>query len=116
MVAVLIGDQASKPQGGVRSVSDPEVLQALRAVNDPEIGINIVDLGLVYRAERMPEGIEVALTLSTRSCPLGELLIEEARAVLDRRFADTPSIQVELVWDPPWTPDRTSAAVRRQFG
>ena len=96
-------------------MDDHDVLQALRSVNDPEIGMNIVDLGLVYRAERKPEGIEVALTLSTPSCPMSEMLVEEAREALRAQFADTPSIRVELVWDPPWTPDRMSEAARRQL-
>jgi metal-sulfur cluster biosynthetic enzyme len=82
-------------------------------VNDPEIGVSIVELGLVYRAERNPEGIEVALTLSTPSCPLSEMLVEDVREALRRRFSDAPTIHVELVWDPPWTPDRMSETARR---
>jgi metal-sulfur cluster biosynthetic enzyme len=97
-------------------MDDADILQALRAVNDPELGINIVDLGLVYRAERRPEGIAVAMTLSTPTCPLSELLLEEARAALAARFPDARAIDVELVWDPPWSPDRMSAAARRQLG
>ena len=92
---------------------DHDLLEALKGVNDPELGINIVDMGLVYRAVRTPAGIEVAFTLTTPSCPLGELLAEEAREVLRRQFSDAPSIQVELVWDPPWSPDRMSEAARR---
>jgi metal-sulfur cluster biosynthetic enzyme len=99
-----------------RALNDEEVLAALRTVFDPEIGINIVDLGLVYRAVRKPDGIEVQLTLSTPSCPMSEMLVEEAREGLQRSFADVPSIKVELVWDPPWTPDRMSEAARRQLG
>jgi len=94
-------------------MNDPDVLQALRAVIDPEIGINIVDLGLVYRAVRNPDGIDVALTLSTPSCPLGDLLLADAREALRARFADAPAIRVELVWEPMWTPDRMSDAARR---
>ena len=96
-------------------MDDSDVLQALRGVDDPEIGVNIVELGLVYRAERKPDRIEVALTLSTPSCPLSEVLIEQAREVLHARFPDMPTIHVELVWDPPWTPDRMSEAARRQL-
>lgn len=96
-------------------MNDPVVLQALKNVNDPEIGMNIVDLGLVYRAERTPNGIEVALTLSTPSCPLSEMLIEEVQGALQARFADAPVIRVELVWDPPWTPERMSETARRQL-
>jgi metal-sulfur cluster biosynthetic enzyme len=96
-------------------MNDDEVLQALKAVIDPELGVNIVDLGLVYRAERQPGGIEVAVTLSTPSCPLSEMLIEEAREALRARFVDAPAIRVELVWDPPWTPDRMSEAARSRL-
>jgi metal-sulfur cluster biosynthetic enzyme len=94
-------------------MDDPDVLQALRAVIDPEIGINIVDLGLVYLAARNPDGIDVALTLSTPSCPLGDLLLADAREALRAQFADAPAIRVELVWEPMWTPDRMSDAARR---
>jgi metal-sulfur cluster biosynthetic enzyme len=94
-------------------MDDQDVLQVLRGVNDPEIGVNIVDLGLVYRAQRTAEGVDVALTLSTPSCPLSELLLEEAREALRTRFADAFAIKVELVWDPPWTPERMSDAARR---
>jgi len=93
-------------------MNDPDVLAALRRVIDPEIGLNIVDLGLVYRAERGPQGIEVSLTLSTPSCPLAEMVVEEARAALQANFAEAAAIRVELVWDPPWTPDRMSEAAR----
>ena len=92
-----------------------DVLQTLRSVIDPELGINIVDLGLVYRAERKDEAIEVDLTMSTPSCPLAEMLVEEAREALQARFPEA-AIQVELVWDPPWTPDRMSEAARHQLG
>jgi metal-sulfur cluster biosynthetic enzyme len=97
-------------------VNDNELLEALKAVNDPEIGINIVDLGLVYRAERKTSGIEVGIALTTPSCPLGEMLLEEAREALRRRFPEAPSIRVELVRWPPWSPERMSEAARRQLG
>ncbi len=97
-------------------MNDPDILAALKGVNDPEIGINIVDLGLVYRAERAARGIEVTLTLSTPSCPLSEMIVEEVRDALQARFADAPAITVELVWDPPWTRDRMSEAARQLLG
>ena len=92
---------------------DNALLEALQGVNDPELGINIVDLGLVYRAVRTPAGIDVALTMTAPSCPLGEMLVEEARGALRREFPDAATIQVELVWDPPWTPDRMSEGARQ---
>jgi metal-sulfur cluster biosynthetic enzyme len=109
---VASGDDAI----GSNGVNSPDLLEALKAVNDPELGVNIVDLGLVYRAELGPQGIEVALTLSTPSCPLGEMIVEEACEALRAKFADSPVIHVDLVWDPPWTPDRMSEAARRILG
>jgi metal-sulfur cluster biosynthetic enzyme len=96
-------------------MTDHDLLEPLKSVNDPEIGINIVDLGLVYRASRTAAGIEVALTLTTPSCPLGEMLAEEVRDALRKAFPDAPSIEVDLVWDPPWSPDRMSEAARQQL-
>ncbi len=97
-------------------MSDPDILLALKNVIDPELGINVVDLGLVYRADHSATGIEVALTMTTPSCPLGEMIMEEARLALGERFPEAPSINVELVWDPPWSPERMSAEARGQLG
>lgn len=81
----------------------PDVLEVLHGIVDPEVGVNIVDLGLVYRAELKADAIDVAMTMTTRACPLGEMMLEEARAALSRRFPDL-RIATSLVWDPPWTP------------
>ncbi|WP_336490534.1 metal-sulfur cluster assembly factor [Methylobacterium nigriterrae] len=90
----------------LRAEVNPEVLNCLEDVLDPEVGISVVHLGLVYRAVRTPERIEVDLTLTARTCPLGGLIVEDARTCLTRRFVDCPSLQVRLVWNPIWTPDR----------
>lgn len=87
------------------SVLDPDILNCLQEVLDPEIGLSIVDLGLVYQAARTPDGIDVALTLTTRACPLGELIVGQARECLARRFQDVPRMDVKLVWEPIWNPD-----------
>ena len=93
-----------------------DILAALKGVVDPELGINIVDLGLVYGVARSAAGIEVALTMTSESCPLSELLIDDVKEALHARFADAPSIRVELVWSPPWSLDRLSEEGRRQLG
>ena len=85
---------------------DPDFLDSLQEVMDPEVGLRVVDLGLVYRAERGDDGVDVALTLTTRACPLGEMILEDARERLVRRFQDVPRVAVALVWSPIWTPDR----------
>ena len=93
-----------------------EIRAALKTVIDPELGINIVDLGLVYHAERNATGIAVELTMTTPACPLGEMMSEEVRRVLGERFSDVADIRVDIVWDPPWSPDLMSEESRRQLG
>jgi len=95
---------------------DRDILDALKGVYDPELGVNIVDLGLVYRAARGEDGIEVDITMTTRACPLGEMIVREAQDALRARFPDAKSVEVLLVWDPPWSPERMNAHALRQFG
>ncbi|KLK89504.1 hypothetical protein AA309_30975 [Microvirga vignae] len=84
---------------------DPAILECLSDVMDPELGLSVVDLGLVYQALRTPDAVEVALTLTTRACPLGGMIVEEARERLSHRFQDASRIDVRLVWEPVWKPD-----------
>lgn len=89
-----------------RDVLDPDVIDCLLDVLDPEVGVSVVHLGLVYRAVRTPGRVEVDLTMTARTCPLGGMIIDDARDCLGRRFNDCPTILVRLVWSPAWTPDR----------
>jgi metal-sulfur cluster biosynthetic enzyme len=93
-----------------------EILAALKVVIDPELGINIVDLDLVYDVVHKANGIEIALTMTTPACPLGEMMTEEIKHVLRDRFPDITDVRVELVWDPPWSPELMSVESRRQLG
>jgi len=95
---------------------DDDILSALKTVIDPELGINIVDLGLIYHAARNANKIDIALTMTTPACPLGEMMSEEIKLVLRNRFPDLTDVRVELVWDPPWSPELMSEESRRQLG
>jgi metal-sulfur cluster biosynthetic enzyme len=97
-------------------MSDDDILAALKSVIDPELGINVVDLGLVCRAARVADAIEVALAMTSPACPLGEMMVEEARLALQESFPDASSIHVELVRDLAWSPERMSEEGRRQLG
>jgi metal-sulfur cluster biosynthetic enzyme len=88
---------------------DPDILVCLDTVIDPEIGLSIVELGLVYRAARTPEGIQVSITLTTRACPIGEMILDDIRERLAARFQDVNRIDVNLVWEPLWHPGRISS-------
>ena len=84
---------------------DPGLCDCLRDVLDPEIGLNIVDLGLVIEARQSTEEVAVKLTLTSRACPLGELVIADVRERIAATYPTVARVNVDLVWDPVWTPD-----------
>jgi len=96
--------------------TDDAVWDALRTVNDPEVGMNVVDLGLVYGVEVDGADVRVALTMTSPACPLGDVIVENAAAVIRAAAPGAGKVDVALVWDPPWTPDRMSEAARAKFG
>jgi len=96
--------------------SEQEVRAVLTGVNDPELGVNIVDLGLVYGIEVSAAGIFIKLTMTTPACPLHEYLTKACDDAIRGRFPEVSSVHVELVWEPPWDPSRMSQAARKQLG
>jgi metal-sulfur cluster biosynthetic enzyme len=84
---------------------DPGLCECLRDVLDPEIGLNIVDLGLVLSADRSAERIRVRLTLTSRACPLGELVLSEVHEKVAASYPEVARVDIKLIWDPIWTPD-----------
>jgi metal-sulfur cluster biosynthetic enzyme len=84
-------------------------LAALEQVIDPEIGLNIVDLGLVYQIDfdEQAKKIYLAMTLTTAFCPMGEAISSAARRVMENTFSDS-DISLELVFNPPWSSERIS--------
>lgn len=92
------------------------IRDALRKVIDPEAGMNVVDLGLVYGIRIDADGIAVDLTMTSPACPMGEMIVRDAREALGALGEAAGAISVNLVWDPPWSPDRMSEAARRHFG
>lgn len=96
--------------------TEDRVREALRSVDDPEVGMNIVDLGLVYRVDVAPELVRVELTMTTPACPMGELITDNARSAVAAALPQNVGVDVVLVWDPPWTPDRMSESARQTFG
>jgi metal-sulfur cluster biosynthetic enzyme len=97
-----------------QDVSADAVWDALRQVIDPEIGINIVDLGLVYDVRVDGDAVTVDYTLTTMGCGLGPVIESEIFEVLRGLGAD--NARVDLVTVPPWSPDRISAEAREMLG
>ncbi len=95
----------------------PELARALLSdVIDPELGVNIVDLGLVYEVTVDCGGVvEIEMTLTTPGCPLGGFLEDQIRACLTV-LPQVSDVSVRLVWDPPWEPEAMSDAAREQLG
>ena len=88
-------------------------MDALREVIDPEIGINIVDLGLVYGLECEDGKVHARLSMTTPACPLGEQIVRDAE---ERLGAVADDVSVELVWEPAWGPERMSAEAKETLG
>ena len=85
-----------------------EVVEALRQVEDPELGMDIVELGLLYDVEVEGPKVKVIHSLTSMGCPVGPMIQEEMHAVVAALSPDVEDVEIELTWDPPWTPDRMS--------
>jgi metal-sulfur cluster biosynthetic enzyme len=92
------------------------VWEALRAVIDPEVGENVVDLGLVYRVSCAPGRVEIDLTMTSPACPMVGTIASEAEQEVRAACPEAREVRVEIVYDPPWTPERMSEAARGRFG
>ncbi|MBS0444132.1 MAG: metal-sulfur cluster assembly factor [Proteobacteria bacterium] len=90
-------------------------LEALGAVNDPEIGESIVDLGLVERLDITPQRVELALVFTSPTCPMGDAIADEAWQALQQAFPER-EVQVEEALGVPWDPSRLSEGARERLG
>lgn len=89
------------------------VTAALRRVVDPEVAMSIVDIGLIHGVTVTPERLHLRMTMTSAACPVADVIVEDVEAELDRVVPPGLVIAVELVWEPPWTPDRMSEQARR---
>lgn len=100
-----------------RAVPDEAaVYDALRTVDDPEAGMNIVELGLVYAVRVTPGRIEVDMTMTTPACPVADMLVDQARDAIQAVIPADTDTEVRLVWDPIWNPSMMSDLARERFG
>jgi metal-sulfur cluster biosynthetic enzyme len=105
-------EAAEQPAGGV-AAGDDDVLEALRDVVDPELGINVVDLGLIYGVSVDTDRVAtIDMTLTSAACPLTDVIEEQAAAALDGVVAD---FRINWVWLPPWGPDKITEDGREQL-
>jgi len=100
------------PYEGPDELHEP-IIAALTRVVDPEVALSIVDVGLVYGVTVTDDSLHVLLTMTSAACPVADDILEEVETELDRVAPESMRIEVELVWDPPWTPGRMSERAKR---
>ena len=97
-------------------LDEQQVRDILRQVIDPEVGMNIVALGLVYRIEITPGSLVIEMTMTSPACPMGDLIVDDAHAELDRVLPADVSVNLQVVWEPPWNPSMMSEQCRLRLG
>ncbi len=91
------------------------LLECLKEVYDPELGVNIVDLGLVYEVREEAERVHVRMTLTTPGCPLHDTIVRAVKWVLQENTSKT-DIDVQVVWEPQWSPQLMSNEAKEMLG
>lgn len=97
-------------------ITSDDVIAALKLVLDPEVGINIVDLGLIYGVTVLDRHVHIDMTLTTPGCPLHESIEQAVRRTIETRHPGVVDIQLELVWEPAWDVDKITPEGRAELG
>ena len=93
-----------------------DILESLKFVIDPEVGVNVVDLGLIYNVELHGTAVAITMTLTTPGCPLHDTIEEAIQRIMGTRHPNITEARTDLVWDPPWDTDMISDAGKRALG
>ena len=88
-------------------VTENDVVEALHGVEDPELGMDIVEIGLIYEAQIEGSNVKVIHSLTSMGCPAGPMIQEDIHRVV-AELPGVEDVEIELTWDPPWTPERMS--------
>jgi metal-sulfur cluster biosynthetic enzyme len=97
-------------------MSEDDVRAALKMVEDPEAGMSVLDLGLVYGIALEPGKVCVDMTMTSPACPASEYIVDEAAAAIRAAAPEGTEVEVRLVWEPPWSPERMSEEAQQRFG
>lgn len=103
------------PYAGPVELRSP-IETALRRVVDPEVAMSIVDVGLVYGVQVDARQVRVLVTMTSAACPVVDVIIDDIWAELSRVVPESLTLDVELVWEPPWMPARMSDSAKRIMG
>ena len=88
----------------------------LRQVIDPEVGANIVDMGLIYEVAVGTDNIRIRMTMTSPACPMGDMIVGDVHAALAKVLPATIVPDIRLVWEPPWNPSMMDEATKQHFG
>ena len=92
-----------------------QVLEALKTVYDPEFPISVVDLGLIYEVKADKDSIRIKMTLTNPGCPMSGIIVDMVKQKVES-LDGVKKVDVELVFEPPWSPERMSKEARKKFG
>ncbi len=105
--------QKAEESGEEIEITEEKVLEALRTVRDPEIPIDIVNLGLIYDVGISGKNVHLKMTLTTPGCGMGRTIAKQAEGAV--KSVGAKNVLVEIVWDPPWNPDMMSAEAKERL-
>lgn len=98
-------------------ITKEEIFKAVSTVNDPEVGFNLVEMGLIYDAvSNEKDEVRVIMTLSTRACPLHQMIVQWVEEAVLREISTAQSAEVELVWEPSWNIEMATPEVKAKLG
>lgn len=112
---MTVGD-TQQPTSGSLLLTPDAVREVLREVYDPELGVNVVDLGLIYGIEIDGRRVIVTMTLTTPGCPLHDIIAESVNEAVNFFLPGVEAVEIDLVWEPPWEPEMMTEAGRREIG
>ncbi len=107
--------EAAEPAAGGEGGIEAEILESLKDVIDPELGINIVDLGLIYSVRVEGDTVHIEYTLTTMGCPIGPLIEAQMQQTL-QGIEGVDNLEAEMVFSPPWTPEKMSEEAKAALG
>ena len=111
----LPADQSPTEVSAGGAISQDQVKLALRKVKDPELNLNILDLGLIYEIRVEGNDVQIDMSLTSPGCPSGPEIMKDAEDQL-KALPGVGTVQMNLVWSPPWTPDKIEPRVRAYLG
>jgi len=97
-------------------MTEEEIRHALKFVKDPEVGVNIVDLGLLYSIEIDGGTVSIQMTMTSPTCPLHAVIVRAVEGTLRAKFHQVREVNVDLVWEPAWNPSMMSPKARQVLG